>query len=60
MLTIFLSYDKKPDCIGAFDTIVFLEHPRKANVSYKASWCNAQVSIIVACKNMHDCIIDKT
>ena len=22
--------------------------------------CNAQVSIIIACKNMHDCIIDKT
>ena len=26
----------------------------------KRSWCNAQVSIIIACKNMHDCIIDKT
>ena len=24
------------------------------------SKCNAQVSIIIACKNMHDCIIDKT
>ena len=26
----------------------------------KRSWCNVQVSIIIACKNMHDCIIDKT
>ena len=26
----------------------------------KRSWCNAQVSIIIACKKMHDCIIDKT
>ena len=26
----------------------------------KRSWCNTQVSIIIACKNMHDCIIDKT
>ena len=26
----------------------------------KRSRCNAQVSIIIACKNMHDCIIDKT
>ena len=26
----------------------------------KRSKCNAQVSIIFACKNMHDCIIDKT
>ena len=26
----------------------------------KRSWCNAQVSIIIACKNMHDRIIDKT
>ena len=34
MLTIFLSYDKKPDCDGSFDTLVYLEHPRKANVSY--------------------------
>ena len=25
----------------------------------KRSLCNAQVSIIIACKNMHDCIIDK-
>ena len=26
----------------------------------KRSWCNAQVLIIITCKNMHDCIIDKT
>ena len=26
----------------------------------KRSWCNAQVSIIVACKKMHDYIIDRT
>ena len=26
----------------------------------KRSSCNAQVPIIIACKNMHDCIIDKT
>ena len=26
----------------------------------KRSRCNAQVSIIIAYKNMHDCIIDKT
>ena len=26
----------------------------------KRSLCNAQVTIIIACKNMHDCIIDKT
>ena len=26
----------------------------------KRSWCNAQVSIIIACKNMHDSNIDKT
>ena len=26
----------------------------------KRSVCNAQASIIIACKNMHDCIIDKT
>ena len=26
----------------------------------KRSWCNAQVSIIIACKNMHDCIIENT
>ena len=26
----------------------------------KRSWCNAQVSIIIAWKNMHDYIIDKT
>ena len=26
----------------------------------KRSLCNAQVSIIITCKNMHDCIIDKT
>ena len=26
----------------------------------KRSWCNTQVSIIIACKNQHDCIIDKT
>ena len=26
----------------------------------KRSWCNAQVSIIIACKHMHDCNIDKT
>ena len=26
----------------------------------KRSLCNAQVSIIIASKNMHDCIIDKT
>ena len=25
----------------------------------KRSLCNAQVSIIIACKNMHDYIIDK-
>ena len=26
----------------------------------KRSCCNARVLIIIACKNMHDCIIDKT
>ena len=26
----------------------------------KRFWRNAQVSIIIACKNMHDCNIDKT
>ena len=26
----------------------------------KRSWCNAHVSIIIACKNIHDYIIDKT
>ena len=26
----------------------------------KQSWCNAQVSIIIACTYMHDCTIDKT
>ena len=26
----------------------------------KSSKCNAQVSIIIACKNVHDCITDKT
>ena len=26
----------------------------------KRSWCTALVSIIIACKNMHDCIIEKT
>ena len=51
---------KKSDCVGSCDTLVFLEHPRKANVSYKAFWCNAQVAIIIACKYMHDYIIDKT
>ena len=51
---------KKPGCVGSFDTLVFLEHPRKANVIIKRSWCNAQVSIIIACKNMQDCIIGKT
>ena len=25
----------------------------------KRSWCNALVSIIIACKTMHDCIIYK-
>ena len=50
---------KKPDCVGSFDILVFLEHPSFMLV-IKRSWCNAQVSIIIACKNMHDCIIDKT
>ena len=26
----------------------------------KRSWFNAQVSIIIECKNIHDCNIDKT
>ena len=26
----------------------------------KHFWCNVQVSIIIAFKNMHDCIIDNT
>ena len=61
MLTIFLSHDKKSQTV-----LVRLTHkyfwntPGSLMLVIKGSWCNAQVSIITACKNMHDCIIDKT
>ena len=51
---------KKSVCVGPFDTLVFLEHPRKANFSYKAFLVLCTGRNHYCMQHMHDYIKDKT
>ena len=56
MLVFFSCY---ADCYGPFEASVYLEHLKKANVSYKAMLVLCTSLNLFACKNMHDYIIPK-